>query len=98
MIKPKLPKWENVRPILEQKFYEAGIAYCELKYEGCAGNTLFTVGFAHSRKSKYWKNSEHVSEVIKADTNCHRKLENLGKIKMEQEVRRIISERRNPVN
>lgn len=75
--------WNKVRDELRPKFIAAGITRCELQWEGCEDWKNLT--FAHSLRrndiDKYRKFGDitkyhlKMREVIRACTECHKKLD-----------------------
>lgn len=88
----KSKQWIVVRRRLKIEFEAIGITSCELRYEGCAGDTM--LGFAHGRKRRHLKGDELEMLTILACNNCHDKIEYLGPERMLEIVERTIQQRR----
>lgn len=88
----KSKRWIAVRRRLKVKFEALGITSCELRYEGCAGDTM--LGFAHGRKRRHLKGDELETLVVLACNNCHDAIEYLEPERMLEIVERTIQQRR----
>jgi hypothetical protein len=87
----KSKQWIAVRRRLKVEFQALGIMSCELRYEGCAGDTM--LGFAHGRKRRHLKGDELETLTILACNHCHDAIEYLGPEKMLEIVERAIARR-----
>jgi len=72
--------------ILFQKFREAEIDYCELKFQGCLKNWLLQ--FCHKEKREWYRGKPELlsdlKHVILGCQNCHEILDNRAKTTKEK--------------
>lgn len=68
-IKYNGPTWNSARPKIKERFLEAGITTCELRYPGCTHADFRT--FAHSLRRNKIQFREDMEEVVLACQPCH---------------------------
>lgn len=76
---------------LAERFSSLEINHCEAKLEGCLGNLFLS--FAHSKKSRKFKEKEDWTEAIVACQHCHAIIEGWKAKLMEDFVNNIINNR-----
>jgi len=82
---------ENNRE-LKKRFVELGVFSCELRYEGCMGNTMLS--FAHAKKRRMFTSEADWTTVVLACVKCHEFLDNkCSHEEMERRVNETISNR-----
>lgn len=84
-------EWERVRAKLKIRFERVGITRCEFRYEGCSGGEALS--FAHVDKRRFLKGIELEQVALACIFNCHRRLEDMPRARMREEVTRVINER-----
>ncbi len=91
------PKWQEIKPEVKNKFEEAGINSCEVRWEGCTGSYKLYRTFAHSLRRRRITTKEQMEEVLWACQHCHSILDARKEYETYAIVRKIISERITPV-
>lgn len=67
----------NANRILKKLYAEAGITSCELKFDGCCGNSFLS--FAHKEKRERYRSCPEkladINETLLACIPCHERIE-----------------------
>lgn len=85
------PKWEDVRPLIKEKFREASITRCELRWEGCQDTVFLT--FAHSLRRRRIMTKEQMEETCLFCQHCHSLADAQKEYETYALIRKIINKR-----